>query len=252
MILRTPTFRLILFSVVIIVMALTTQQCSRSRQPRIVLWAWERPENLEFINPNEISVAFLAKTIQLRAEETIVKPRLQPLKFATGTELIAVARIETERAALSRAQLDKTVSAIALLAQQTKIRSIQIDFDARESERQFYRDMLQSLRQQLPAEIQLSITALASWCIHDDWVSGLPINEAIPMLFRLGVERDEVRSYLTSGKAFRSRLCQNSLGVSTDESFPDMPATKADRIYVFNPQPWSAASVNKVLKEWRQ
>src|SRR5262245_62251619 len=221
-------------------------------RPRVVLWSWERPDNLEFINPREIAVAFLARTIRLRADETIVKPRLQPLRFPRGSELIAVARIETEGAALSHTQLETTVSAINQLARQSNVGAIQIDFDAKESERLFYREMLQTLRQSLPSKMRLSITALASWCIHDDWLTGLPINEAVPMLFRLGVEHNEVRSYLAAGKAFRCSLCQNSLGVSTDEPFPHLPARRVDSIYVFNPQPWSAVSVNKVLKEWQQ
>ncbi len=225
-------------------------------RPRVVLWAWERPENLEFIKsslpglPRQIAVAFLARTIRLRADETIVKPRLQPLRFAPGTELIAVARIETERATLSRAQLATTVSTISQLARENNIGAIQIDFDAKESERQFYRELLQSLRQSLPAKTRLSITALASWCIHDDWLEGLPIDEAVPMLFRMGVERDEVKSYLASGGAFRPRLCRNSLGVSTDEPLPRPPASRPANIYAFNPRPWSAIAVSEFLKEW--
>ncbi len=29
--------------------------------PRVMLWAWERPEKLDFINPRETGVAFLAR-----------------------------------------------------------------------------------------------------------------------------------------------------------------------------------------------
>lgn len=226
-------------------------QCGRSRQPHVVLWAWERPENLDFIDPRQVSVAFLARTIRLQAEQTIVTPRRQPLKFASGTELIAVARIETEHAELSPSQLEETVSALRQMAQSANVRAIQIDFDAKLSERDFYRELLQTLRRQIPAQLPISITALASWCIHDDWLSGLPINEAVPMLFRLGVERDEIRSYLASGKKFRGRFCQNSLGVSTDEPIEGLTGRTPQKVYVFNPQPWTEAAVNKVLKEWR-
>ena len=33
--------------------------------PEIVFWAWERPEDLRFLNPQHSGVAFLAKTIEL-------------------------------------------------------------------------------------------------------------------------------------------------------------------------------------------
>src|SRR5689334_1883248 len=116
-IVQAAKFRMAISAVALVTALIAIYQCGRSRQPRIVLWAWERPENLEFINPREIAVAFLAKTIRLRAEETLVKPRFQPLKFAPGTELIAVVRIEAEQAALSHRQLDETVSAIQQLGQ---------------------------------------------------------------------------------------------------------------------------------------
>ena len=66
--------------------------------PRVILWAWERPEDLRFINPREVGVAYLAETINLRGERVVVRPRLQPLTLAPGTRRIAVARLETDAA----------------------------------------------------------------------------------------------------------------------------------------------------------
>ena len=76
--------------------------------PPVVVWAWERPENLTFLNPQKAAVAFLAKTITLRDDKTVVKPRLQPLQLARDTKVIAVVRIETDHATLSVAQLQET------------------------------------------------------------------------------------------------------------------------------------------------
>jgi hypothetical protein len=230
--------------------ALAFHQCGRNDSRRIVLWAWERPENLEFINPREVSVAFLAKTIQLRKGETLVKPRLQPLKFAPGTELIAVVRIESAQPALNPEQLEATLSAFDSLTGLPEVRMIQIDFDAGVSERAFYREMLNALRKRTPPVKRISITALASWCMHDDWLTGLPIDEAVPMLFRMGVERDEVRRFVASGKPFRSGLCRTSLGVSTDEPFPQGAARGVDRVYIFNPRAWTEGAVRKAIKEY--
>src|SRR4030088_1321214 len=71
---------------------------ARSDQmPNLVLWAWERPVDLRFINPRETGVAFLARTIHLRANEVVIRPRLQPLDLPEGTKVIAVARVETDR-----------------------------------------------------------------------------------------------------------------------------------------------------------
>jgi hypothetical protein len=228
--------------------ALAFHRCESYESRQIVLWAWERPENLEFINPREISIAFLAKTIRLRSTETLVKPRLQPLKYAPGTALTAVVRIESEQPALSPEQLEATLSAFDSLTRLPEVGAIQVDFDAGVSERAFYRELLTALRRRTPMEKRISITALASWCMHDDWLMGLPVDEAVPMLFRMGVERDEVRRFVASGKPFRSGLCQGSIGVSTDEPFLHGVGRGVERIYIFNPQPWTEGAVRKAVE----
>ena len=64
--------------------------------------------------------------------------------------------------------------------------AIQIDFDAADSERDVYRRLLARVRAVLPRTVPLSMTALASWCVGDTWLDGLPVDEAVPMLFRMG------------------------------------------------------------------
>ena len=163
---------------------------------KVILWAWERPEDLTFINPEKVGVAFLAKTIYLRGDKVVVKPRMQPLKLAPGTKLVAVVRIETNHQDLpsfSTAQLERVSRAILDLSVTSVV---QIDFDATVSQRNFYRSLLTEVRRGLPRSVGLSITALASWCAGDDWLRDLPINEAVPMLFRLGVDRPQFQRRL--------------------------------------------------------
>jgi hypothetical protein len=221
--------------------------------PKIILWAWERPEQLGFINTREVGVAYLARTIFLRDDRVITRPRLQPLSVPPDARLIAVARIETAvdaPPALSPLQRTRVVKKIAGLAQNKSIVGIQIDFDARESERAFYRDLLFDLRKQLPASIKLSITALASWCIGDNWIEGLPIDEAVPMLFRMGADRQEITNYLKSGREFRAPLSQHSIGISTDEPLKGLPSGR--RVYIFNPRSWTEEQVNRIIEEVKQ
>src|SRR5262245_16726699 len=42
--------------------------------PATVLWAWERPESLGFIDARGVGVAFLARTLYLSGPEVIVRP----------------------------------------------------------------------------------------------------------------------------------------------------------------------------------
>jgi len=221
--------------------------------PPVMLWAWERPEAVNFINPSEVGVAFLAKTIHLRGKKAIIRPRLQPLQVPEGTVLMAVTRIEVDRfepPSFSSDQQAQVVFAIAELARLSNISALQIDFDATASERAFYRDVLHDLRSRLPDAIGLSITALASWCIHDDWLSELPIDEAVPMLYRLGVDRKQVLLHLGDGRDFRSPLCQQSVGISTDEPRLRLPAGR--RIYIFHPRPWSEEAMHSIMREVRR
>jgi hypothetical protein len=60
------------------------------RPSKLVLWAWERPEDLSFIDPNEVAVAHLAGTIHLRGGAVVAVPRLQPLQVPPNTRVSAV------------------------------------------------------------------------------------------------------------------------------------------------------------------
>jgi len=218
-----------------------------SKIPNIVLWAWERPENLEFINPDEIGVAFLARTIYMRDDKVIIRPRLQPLIVPDGTKLIAVTRIESDISnspALSSEQKTKIVSEIVNLSHKPDVIAVQIDFDAKVSERDFYREIIIDLRCRLPETTALSITALASWCVYDTWITDLPIDEAVPMLFRMGADHKQIMMYLESGGDFRPSVCKLSLGISIDEPIPKLPSGR--RIYIFNSRSWSKSALDKI------
>lgn len=223
-----------------------------SALPSTILWAWERPEQLDYIDPKRVAVAFLAKTIYLRGDDAVSRPRLQPLSVPNGAPVIAVARIESERteqvgpATLSPQQMKDTAREISKLGNLPNVVMVQVDFDATVTERAFYRSLLTELRGQLPESALLSITALASWCKGDNWLDDLPIDEAVPMLFRMGVERKQFLSQLAAGEGFSAKRCQASVGISTDEPLAQLP--RAQRVYVFNPKSWSVSQVNKILE----
>jgi hypothetical protein len=167
---------------------------------------------------------------------------LQPLRYHPGAVLIAVVRVESAGAPLPDAAA--TAAAIEPAARLAGVRALQVDFDARESERDFYREVLVKLRQRMPPAMPLSMTALASWCESDRWLAGLPVVEAVPMLFRMGVNEGL--------KGDRDPLCRSSVGVSTDE-LPAAPP-HGRRVYVFNPHAWSSDELRAAVREvsrWR-
>jgi len=220
-----------------------------SRLPSTILWAWERPEKLDYLDPQRTGVAFLAKTIYLREDRTVSRPRLQPLTVPNGAQVIAVARIESDQSptpSLSAQQVNDTAVEISKLGSLPNVVMVQVDFDAKASERAFYRSLLTKLRARLPQSTLLSITALASWCKGDNWLDDLPIDEAVPMLFRMGLERRQFLSQLAAGEPFTAKPCQSSLGISTDEPLTGLP--QVQRVYVFNPESWSPSQVKQIME----
>lgn len=215
--------------------------------PRLVLWAWEKPEKMGFIDVNRTGVAFLSSTCVLSRDRVAVRPRMQPLITPPGTALMAVVRIESSRRnppSLSSGQMDQLLRTILHAARMPGLHGIQIDFDARASQRSFYRELLERVRGALPGSMALSITALASWCMYDGWISDLPVDEIVPMAFRMGADAYRVRSHLGSGAGFACRSCRRSVGVCTDEPWPAFPGGM--RVYVFHPGPWSKESYERV------
>ena len=219
------------------------QRRSLQATPRLVLWAWERPEDLRFINPEHVGVAFLAGTIHLSAAATDFHRRMQPLRVSRRTKLIAVIRIEaTPDARLDRQQLQKSLKYLVEVSTLREVVAVQIDFDATVSERAFYRQLLVEYRGHLPFSTPISITALASWCIGDQWIADLPIDEAVPMLFRMGTGQNEVTSWIRSARDFSAPVCRDSLGISTDEPWKSLPSGR--RVYAFSPKPWDQGSLD--------
>jgi hypothetical protein len=228
----------------------------------IVLWAWERPEDLRFADPSRVSVAYLAGTILLEGDEVLTHPRRQPLRVAEGSRVIPVIRIEAGQAAhpsLTDSQAGRAAAAIAGLAGETigssvgltgRNAPVQIDFDASASQRVFYRRLLFDLRRRLPAERKISITALASWCDGDRWLDGLPVDEAVPMLFRMGPDGPAMLRRLQAGRALADPRCRGSVGVSTDEGGGWL--FRADTTYVFHPRSWDMEAVNAALRRQRR
>jgi|SRR5579871_653001 len=211
--------------------------------PRFFVWAWERPEDLRWIDTRSVGVAFLARTVCLRDDGVAVRPRLQPLLTPPNAALIAVVRVESGGKAAA-GDADRAAQAIAEAAKTPRALALQVDFDAVASERNFYRAVLWNLRRRLPASMPITITALASWCESNGWLAGLPVAEAVPMLFRMGPDR------YSPGGDFANALCRSSVGVSTDELPRSIPSGR--RVYVFHPRPWTADDVQAALRKASQ
>jgi hypothetical protein len=90
-----------------------------------------------------------------------VVPRRQSYLYPAGTRRIAVVRIEAP-GTIAEGLEPSAADAILAVAGDPAIAALQIDFDARRSQREFYTGLLRDLRRRMPPNLPLSITALAS------------------------------------------------------------------------------------------
>jgi len=213
--------------------------------PRTTLWAWEIPSSFLEIDPQRYAVAYLDQTIMVEDGIHVIL-RHQPLAIAPHTRLIAVSRIEAHpgTADLSDPTLaEKLAGIIADSLTRRAADAIQVDFDARQSQRPFYSSVLTALRRQLPVHVPLSITALASWCAYDDWIGDLPVDEAVPMYFRMGPDHPASDSPGWN-YPMREPLCRGRAGVSMDEAWPKLKS--GTRLYVFHRGAWNPIALSNL------
>jgi hypothetical protein len=199
------------------------------------LWVWQRDEDLSFLETDAASIALWIATITVDQRGVEVAARASSVLYPSDARVQAVVRLEIAPGFEGEA-LESVSEAIGDLIDPLAVDELQIDFDARVSQRDFYRQLIDALRIRLPAH-SLSITALASWCYGDPWIADLPIAAAVPMYFRMGEDAGQIGHYLSSGRQIPATICRDNAGHSLDE--PEVPAARAQRIFVFSPEPWN-------------
>jgi hypothetical protein len=105
-------------------------------------------------------------------------------------------------------------------------------------------DRLGDVRAGLPRGTLLSMTALASWCETEDWLAAAPVDEIVPMLFRMGPEGESVRAKLAAGRDFANPRCRTAVAISADTLLLRLPVGR--RIYLFSPRSWTAADFQRI------
>jgi hypothetical protein len=218
-------------------------------RPAMVLWAWERPEDLRFAGP-DIGVAVLAGSIMLSGQTVRVTGRRYPALTLPGQRIVGVVHIEIDRReplVWSPSQREATVSRIFELADNPRFAEIQIDFEVRASERHVLLDVLRAVRATLPAWQELSMTALASWCDTERWLGSAPVEKVVPMLFRMGPTGENLKRRLVTGDDFGDHHCRTSLGIAVDTPPYRLPSGR--QIYIFNPHSWNSEALGVILRD---
>lgn len=231
---------------------------SGSPSSPVTLWAWERREDVRFTAGKQIDISYFAGCVHIRRGRAYFRPRTQALLLPPEhASPMPVFRIDSDAAPASQTAVlvDQIIQPIKEHVIRSESRRVQLDFDARESERPLYRMLFNRLKAELPAGTKLSITALASWCLDDRWLDDIAADEVVVMLFSMGRGRDQVLESIKRHHPRAGRNTELAIGISANESYTNSRLRQLGifengrRIYVFNSLPWSEARLKRILKE---
>lgn len=210
--------------------------------PKKIIWAWPRPEDLRFL-PGNVGVAYVATSVNIENNQAYVYPRMHPLLVNPNTRIIPVVHVDAswrKPPTLNDEQLEAIVKELMYAATLGNSNTVQLDFEVRRSQQNFLKMIVTKARQTLPETTALSMTALASWCAGDDWLSKMPADEIVPMAFRMAAGDVAIRQLLAKQGHFKPENCQTAIGTALDEPIVTLDNTNIRRYY-FSPKSWTQA-----------
>lgn len=220
--------------------------------PQLVVWAWERPEDLRFL-PSTVTIAIQTGFIEISGNGLSARGRRFAL-LSHAAPRIAVVHIqidERDPPQWTPELRQRLAAAVLHYALALSTPEVQIDFEVRRSQRGILIDLLHDVRAGLPKQVSLSMTALASWC-QEGWLDGVTADEIVPMLFRMGRSDPSFRARIESGGDFLDPRCRQAFALSTDEPIARAPTGR--RVYLFDPRSWTRSDFEAARDEverWR-
>lgn len=207
--------------------------------PDAIAWLWKDASVPAF---SRAAVAVVDRHVWLVGDKVLVRPGARPRALARATAVIPVVHVEIDplHPPTTLRQAEPVVlDAMRSAARATTSGWVQLDLEARPSQRADYRALVQSIRAALPHEVKLSVTALAWWCRSGAWLDGLAADEVVPMFFRMGRDQAALREIVARRPAALHPLCRaGSAGFSRQEAFPRDVAARYRRTYWFDETGW--------------
>jgi hypothetical protein len=209
-------------------------------QKEIILWSWQCKNDFRFLDQTLInSIAPLVATFFINKKGYHVEAQKNAIILPKKKlKIIAVFRFEITSIP-DVCHIQSIVKTIVSLTKPDQ--EIQIDFDAKVSQRVFYKAFLDELYKERK---NLSITALASWCFKrksNEWIESLPIRYAVPMLYNLGALKNIIiRNFLTEKKIDK---CKEYVGLHMTNIIDTN-----QKIFLFSDHLWKAEDFKSIFK----
>lgn len=195
-------------------------------------WYWDRPASWLPAPPPGVGVAVVTTHVYLSGDRVTRVARRSSLRLPPDVVAMPVIHVEVDPARPlvgTPAQRDAVRDAVLAVTRHHAPGWVQLDFEARRSQRGFWRAVVDATRAGLPPGVRFSVTALASWCHGDRWLDDAPVDEIVPMYFRLGPARPEMEARTAAGAV--DPRCTRAYGVADDEA--PWPVALPGRRYVF-------------------
>lgn len=200
-----------------------------------VAWMWDGAALPPW---SQQEAAVLQRHILLSGNTALTRPRagwppasrITPVVHVEVSTIKPPIDIESRRAMIMRAMHEA--------AELSTSGWVQLDMEARPSQRLFYRSLVRQLRGELPPQIKLSVTALAWWCRSPAWLDDLSADEVVPMFFRMGKDSTHLRDIVEHSPATLHPSCRNAAGFSPQEPFAPQVAARYRKAYWFDRYAW--------------
>ncbi|MRX06265.1 hypothetical protein GJ697_00255 [Pseudoduganella sp. FT25W] len=200
-----------------------------------IAWLWDGAALPAWSQPE---AAVLQRHILLSGDTALTRPRarwpnasrITPVVHVEVSTVNSPVDIESRRAMIVRAMHEA--------ADASTSGWVQLDMEAKPSQRVFYRSLVRQLRGELPPQIKLSVTALAWWCRSPAWLDDLGADEVVPMFFRMGKDSARLRDIIQHSPSTLHASCRNVAGFSPQEAFPSDVTARYPKTYWFDRHAW--------------
>jgi len=203
-----------------------------------MLWVWHSsgaPKRAQ-------DLAVLLDHLQLSGDAIEVRHRMRLLIVGKGVRVTPVVHVQSDPENLPRLgprQTHAIASAILAASRRSTSGWVQLDFEALDSQRPYYFELIAVLRRELPPTIKLSATTLASWCDEPGLLDALAADEVVPMFFRMGAAAGAYQRRLQFAPERLSPRCrQQAAGFAVQDAPSPAVQQRYERRYWFNFKNW--------------
>lgn len=204
-----------------------------------IAWLWDRAALPVW---SQQHAAVLVQHVLLAGDQVRTRSRMDTPPLAPGTRVTPVVHVQVSIVDPPRPGAEAHSAILAAMRRAAGLSTsgwVQLDMEARPSQRAFYRALVHDIRAELPPALRLSVTALAWWCSSRDWLDGLAADEVVPMLFRLGRDGGRLRTLWADAPQRLHPRCRGpALGIATPEPLPAAVLARYSRLYVFDRHQW--------------